>query len=575
MFIGPTLSLTPQGEDRATIADHFFDEVDDPQGWATYNANHWRDHYDDFTAFFFGECFPEAHSTKQVEDTRGWAAETTPEVLLAEAAAGSPSRDDVLAWCATVDHPVLAIHGSDDRISPPSRSEALVAATGGDLVVMEGSGHIPLARDPVTVNRLLDEFAQRITPSPQVRHWSRGRSRRRRALVVSSPIGLGHARRDLATVRALRNHHPDLQVDWLAQHPVTTVLEHAGESIHPASHELANESAHVTSESGEHDLHCFQAWRRMDEILLADFMVFHEVVTSTPYDLVIGDEAWEVDYYLHENPELKTFAYAWSTDFVGWLPMPDGGGREARLAADYNAEMIEHIARHPRVRDLALFVGEPDDIVEESFGPDLPMIRDWTEQHYTFPGYVTGFDPAALDRDEVRAELGYGPDERICIVAVGGSGIGSDLLRRVADAVPAARARVPGLRVVAVAGPRIDPDSLPRRDGLEVHGYVDRLYRNLAACDLAIVQGGLTTCMELTASRVPFVYLPLRHHFEQNFHVHHRLCNHGAGRRLDYADATPDHLADIIASEIGREVDYRPVATDGAERAAAALAELL
>ena len=30
-----------------------------------------------------------------------------------------------------------------------------------------------------------------------------------------------------------------------------------------------------------------------------------------------------------------------------------------------------------------------------------------------------------------------------------------------------------------------------------------------------------------------------------------------------------------IASEIGREVDYRPVATDGAARAAAMLAELL
>ena len=44
--------------------------------------------------------------------------------------------------------------------------------------------------------------------------------------------------------------------------------------------------------------------------------------------LPIGDEAWDVDYFLHENPELKRFAYCWFTDFVGWLPMPDGGGRE-------------------------------------------------------------------------------------------------------------------------------------------------------------------------------------------------------------------------------------------------------
>ena len=63
----------------------------------------------------------------------------------------------------------------------------------------------------------------------------------------------------------------------------------------------------------------------MDEILLANFMVFHDLVREEDYDLWIGDEAWELDYYLHENPEQKTAAYVWLTDFVGWLPMPDGG----------------------------------------------------------------------------------------------------------------------------------------------------------------------------------------------------------------------------------------------------------
>ena len=70
--------------------------------------------------------------------------------------------------------------------------------------------------------------------------------------------------------------------------------------------------------------------------------------------------------------------------------------------------MIEHIDRYPRVRDRALFVGDPDDVVDERFGPDLPAIRDWTEQHFDFPGYVTGFTPVA-DRERLRAELGYRP----------------------------------------------------------------------------------------------------------------------------------------------------------------------
>jgi hypothetical protein len=262
------------------------------------------------------------------------------------------------------------------------------------------------------------------------------------------------------------------------------VLEAHGERIHPASAHLANESGHIESESAEHDLHCFQAIRRMDEILLANFMVFHDLVRDEHYDLWIGDEAWELDYYLHENPEQKRTPYVWLTDFVGWLPMPDGGERESFLTADYNAEMIEHIARFPRLRDRALFVGNADDVVPQSFGPDLPMIRDWTQDHFDFTGYVTGFDPEALsDREALRAELGYAHDEQVCIVTVGGSGVGGHLLRRVMEAFPEAKRRVPALRMIVVAGPRIDPATLPGAEGLEVRRFVPDLYRHLAACD--------------------------------------------------------------------------------------------
>ncbi|MGH9111991.1 MAG: alpha/beta fold hydrolase [Acidimicrobiales bacterium] len=192
--------------------------------------------------------------------------------------------------------PTLVIHGDDDRISPLARAETLARVIGGELVVLEGSGHLPMTRDPVRVNLLLEEFVERVAEPPApARRWSRGRHRPRKALFVSSPIGLGHARRDVAIASALRRHDPHLDIEWLAQHPVTRMLEDAGETVHPASARLASESAHMESESGEHRLHCFQAWRRMDEILLADFMVFHDIVRHGDYDLVVADEARDVD----------------------------------------------------------------------------------------------------------------------------------------------------------------------------------------------------------------------------------------------------------------------------------------
>ncbi len=572
VFIGPSF---PGGGDPlpARIVYQFDKEHDTHEGWAKYNRHHWLRDYGDFVEFFMSKMFTEPHSTKAIEDAVGWALETNGETLIATHEGPGLMPEEARALCRLVRCPVLVIHGEDDAIASVSRGAALAEQTGGELVVLEGSGHAPHARDPVKVNLLLRGFI--VPPKPAAR-WVRGKSRRKRALYVSSPIGLGHAQRDAAIAEELRKLHPDLEIDWLAQHPVTAVLEARGERIHPGSAHLANESRHIESECAEHDLHCFQAIRRMDEILLNNFMVFHDIVRDDQYDLWIGDEAWELDYYLHENPEEKCAAYVWLTDFVGWLPMEDGGERESFLTADYNAEMIEHIARFPRLRDRALFVGDLEDVVHDRFGPDLPLIRDWTRDHYDFPGYVTGFDPADFaDREALRHELGYGPDERVCIVTVGGSGVGEHLLRRVIAAFPETARRVDGLRMIVVAGPRIDPASLPSHEGLEIRAYVHDLYRHLAASDLAVVQGGLTTSMELTANRRPFLYFPLRHHFEQNFHVRHRLERHGAGRCMDFESDGPDEIAAAIAEEIGRDVDYRPVDGGGAARAAALIAELL
>ena len=578
VFIGP---VSPFGEPTPGRVP-WDEKLASTEGWAKHNRHYWLSNYADWLSFFASKVVTEPHSTKQIEDIIEWGGETSAQILIAtyecEEPPSNPLADPAKAkeCYERITCPVLVIHGSNDAVVSHSHGAGVARATGGTLVTIEGSGHCPQARDPVKVNLAIRDFAESVQPKPTQPRLRRGLGRQKRALYISSPIGLGHAQRDVAIANELRRLRPDVQIDWLAQDPVTRVLASEGETIHPASRFLASESKHIESESAEHDLHAFQAIRRMDEILINNFMVFHDIVRDEPYDLWIGDEAWELDYYLHENPEEKRAAYVWMTDFVGWIPMQDGGDRERFLTADYNAEMIEHIARYPRLRDRAIFVGNPDDIVPETFGADLPRISDWTKQHFDFSGYITGFDPAALvDREALRAELGFQPDETICIVTVGGSGVGAHLLRRVIESFPAAKRRIPSLRMIAVAGPRIDPASLPSAQGLEVRAYVHELYRHLAACDIAVVQGGLSTTMELTANRRPFLYFPLRHHFEQNLHVRHRLDRYRAGRCMDYQTAEPADIAAAIASEIGREVDYRPVATDGAARAAALLANLL
>jgi pimeloyl-ACP methyl ester carboxylesterase/predicted glycosyltransferase len=582
VFICPTTPLAPFSPPRLPFARRFEETLDSEDGWAKDNARYWQRDYRGFLKFFFAQVFAEPHSTKPKEDGVMWGLETTPETL-ADTRRGAirEASDRTTVLLTGGQWPCLVIQGTDDAIVGPDAGLRLAEALGrrARLVELAGSGHSPHIRDPVKVNLLIRGFLEALQPDPGTtpKRRTRGLNRPKRALYISSPIGLGHARRDQAIADELRRLHPALEIDWLAQHPVTTFLATKGERIHPASGELASESGHIEGECADHDLHCFQAWRKMDEILLANFMVFHDIAGEDPYDLWIGDEAWELDYYLHENPEQKRAAYAWLTDFVGWLPMPDGGQHEASLTADYNAEMIGHIARYPHVRDRAIFIGAPDDIVPGLFGPGLAAIRTWTEAHYEFSGdYITGFDPSDLaDREEIRAELGYTADDKVCIVTVGGSSVGGHLLRRVIDSFPWAQDAIPGLRMIVVAGPRIDPRLLPARDGVEIHAYVPDLYRHLAACDLAVVQGGLTTTMELVATNRPFLYFPLGHHFEQTFHVPHRLARYHAGRRMEYATATPEIIGAAIATEIGKPVAYRPIDPEAVGRVANQIAEML
>jgi UDP:flavonoid glycosyltransferase YjiC (YdhE family) len=463
----------------------------------------------------------------------------------------------------------MIIQGTRDNCQPFERGLILAELTGARFVPFEGAGHIPNARHPVRVNELIYEHAGGPPPPPTPGFVRPGP----RALLVSSPIGLGHAWRDVAIARALRERVPGLQVEWLAQPPVTTVLEACGESIHPASGELAAEARHVDSMMGEHELHAFHMLRRMDEISVANFMVFHDLVRQEHFDLWIADEGWEIDHFLYENPGLKTTPYVWMTDFVGLLPMVAGDEREAFLTADYNAEMIEHVENHPGLRNLSVFIGNDSDIVAERFGPGMPSIRDWTRANYQFSGYVLPFDPRDLqDRASLRRELGFELDRTLIVATVGGSAVGVHLLRRIAQAFEILHAEQPETEMLLVCGPRIDPAQFPAQPGMRVAGYVHDLFKTLACCDLAVVQAGLSTTMELIANRRPFIHIPLRNHFEQNFHVSTRIRRYGAPPPTPYEEATPRALATQMRERLRTEVDYGPVETDGASRAAQLIA---
>lgn len=381
---GTNLPLAP-GHDRPEMAP-FLEPYRSTEGWAKFNADYWRTNYEDFLRFFFSQVWTEPHSETLIDVYVANGLQTTPETLIDTIGANPMTNEEAIELIRRTRCPWLVVHGDGDELQPHGRAKRLAEETNANIVTFAGAGHCSGNRDPVRFNLLLREFMREILPSqPRARTWTRARSRPRRVLIVPGGAGRDTVGRDLLVADSLRARQPGLRVEWLAPEAAWTVLAEHGEAIHPASSGLPNIAGPARD--------AFAAWREGDEAHFLSFMILNDLIDEEPFDLVVADGAWGIDHHLHENPELKRFAYAWLTDGIGWVPEPAADERRRYLMTDANAEMLEQVERYPRIRDRALFIGEPGDLPDAAFGAGLPDIRTWLADRFTFTGPVADGGP--------------------------------------------------------------------------------------------------------------------------------------------------------------------------------------
>ncbi len=512
----------------------------------------------------------EKYSLRSKELIWDWAHETSPNIW--SMAFESSVFSDVDKYLKSVDLPVLIIHGQKDKIVSPVAAEYLYQKISGSrLILIPDAGHGFLRTWPQVSRHILGFLKPETSQHPR----RRKQEENPRILWISSPLGLGHVKRDVAIAEEIRKKIPELTIHWLAVDPVRSFLEAIGEEIHPLSDALVNESSHFESRAAAYSLDAMEAFWEMDKLLNNNFMVFTDAVRKDGYDLVVGDESWEVAEYLHYNPALKIAPFVFMTDFVGASNVSQDKKKQAHVY-NFNGTFVEMREVHPEVSDLSIFIGELDDLPDRLFGEGLPNIREWTKDRFKFSGYVLPFDPADYsDRQALRKELGFSAEDKVLLVAVGGTSVGRPLIEKCLEAQPTLKKKIPGMRTIVLSGPRIDPASFVPFEGVEFQPFISDPIKHYAACDLAVIQGGLSTAMELTALGRPFLYFPLKDHFEQQDHVVSRLKRHRAGVRMDFHNTTPSKLVEAIAANIGTTVDYRSVNTDGAKKAAYMIIEIL
>ena len=371
VFIAPALPLAPATPRLKAIED-FGELRDEYIGWGKWNRHYWVEHYEDFLEFFFSQCFTEPHSTKPREDMRRL--------------------------------------GSRDRRRDARRHSAGAPAPGrGERAGAPLPDRVPDARDP---------RKRRRRAAVRIRRAARGacgrRARRPRGVGTSPPCprpgqgqpapprlrGPGHAAAELGaraslaasarsssrprsgsgTRRETRRSPTSCASSILTSRSTGSPSirsrrcsrRGANGSIRPARF---SRTSRTTSRASRPSTTC-TASRRSGEWMRSCSPTSCSSTTSSARSRTTSGSATRRGSSTTTCTRTRNRSaspYVWLTDFVGWLPMPDGGEHEAFLTGDYNEEMIEHIARFPRVRDQAVFVGNPDDIVPERFASHLPV----------------------------------------------------------------------------------------------------------------------------------------------------------------------------------------------------------
>jgi UDP-N-acetylglucosamine:LPS N-acetylglucosamine transferase len=396
----------------------------------------------------------------------------------------------------------------------------------------------------------------------------------KKVLFISGSIGLGHVTRDLAIARELCRNNPQTEISWLAAQPASLVLKQAGEKLLPEADQYADENIFAENAANGARLNILKYLLNARNGWTQNVEIFKQVVDKKQYDLVIADEAYEIVLAWGENPELSRIPFVMIYDFVGLDSMTHSPLEKLGIYM-WNRIWSQGYQEANDPNLLEFFIGEFQDIPDRRFGFLLPNRRDFAKKKYECLGYVLGFSVEDyVDKARVRAELGYG-SEPLVICSIGGTTIGKDLLELCGQAYPLVREKIPNLQMVLVCGPRLSADSLDVPHGVKIEGYVPDLFKHFAASDLAIVQGGGSTTLELTALRRPFLYFPLEEHFEQQICVAGRLNRHKAGVKMMYSQTTPVSLAEKIVDHLNKDVTYDPIPSDGAQKAVQLMGQFL
>jgi uncharacterized protein (TIGR00661 family) len=392
-------------------------------------------------------------------------------------------------------------------------------------------------------------------------------------LFITWQGAMGHVTRDLAIVNEFHRIAPDVDVSWVA-HPLGgKLIQEAGEKLLPESEQVGDYNLVLAQATEKFGLNLLKYVQKYQESSRKNAQLVNQLLQKYDFDLIVGDEIYETLVAFAEGKIQLNCPVIMIEDFIGIQAMDTS--LIMRMGAYLKNRKLVKATEKTSSTITHLFVGEFEDVADRRYDFFLPNCRDFARKYYRFLGHIVRFDPAEYkDKTKIRTKLGYG-NEPLVICATGGTGVGRELLELCGKAYPLLKKEIPDLHMVCVCGELLGLDPPKLSAEVELHRFIPDIYKHYAACDLAVVVGGGTTTIELTALGKPFIFFPLENQFDQQIYVSERIARHKAGIRMEYRQTTPEMLAQAILKNIDRKMEDKSIPFDGAKKAAEIISEHL
>lgn len=405
----------------------------------------------------------------------------------------------------------------------------------------------------------------------------------KRILYFAGPVGLGHFQRDVAICKELEKRIENIEIDIVADEPALTSFKIAGFNVSksddwiPIYFSVANK---IYDNNDKEDSNKYNMSKSVIQIYSKGLMkkrldAFKLILKKTKYDLVIGDELYEISTEIIKRKLKLSIPFVMIHDLAG-LTSVSNSIVDKIIVYFLNKSWCAGYSDKKYPIDLSLFFGEIGTVPDRRFGMFLPNKRDWVNKICKIVGYVLPFDPqeyVGKDKAKLKEDLNI-PDRPLIVCCVGANGAGPNLLKLWHNSFDRIKERIPDCQmIIAGAGLKI-PHGVKSKKDLIVEAYIHDLYKYFAACDLAVIQNGGGSSTELIALQVPFIYFPVE---EMQNSVELTIQNkiHDAGIEMLYKKTNIDKFVETVVQNIGKKVNYKPIQTDGAKKSVELILKLL